>query len=313
MEAGPDSSLHVAFFSGGEGQPGCSIAYCRLSPGGAAFTPCRVVSSRPAFSAQNPVLFYDTPARALRLFHTSQGTGPGGGENTSAIWTLESGDLGTTWSPPAPFFTVPGAFTRNKVVVRADGSNLLPCYYSVQGTDSSFMLASNPARTAWAPLPMPSTGDLIQPTVVRPDPARPAVLRAWLRDEDAIAIYTAVSLDEGGTWSLPQRTALPNNNAGIAAATLSSGAIVMAYNNHSGTDLPRSPLVVSLSEDGGLSWPFTRVLAVHDENATSVGEYSYPSATQMPSGEVVVSYTYDRQTIVVRLFNESWVRQAGAQ
>jgi predicted neuraminidase len=36
------------------------------------------------------------------------------------------------------------------------------------------------------------------------------------------------------SWSLPSPTTLPNNNAGISALRLQSGAVAIAYNNMSG-------------------------------------------------------------------------------
>lgn len=130
-------TVHAAFFSGGEGQPGCAIAYCSLAVAAPAFTPCRVVSQRANFSAQNPVLYWEQRSMRLHLYHTSQATGSGGGESTSAIWHTSSGDHGLQWEPPAEFFPTPGAFTRNHMVERLDGSLLLPSYWSVVGTDVS--------------------------------------------------------------------------------------------------------------------------------------------------------------------------------
>lgn len=181
------------------------------------------------------------------------------------------------------------------------------------------MLTSDAARTAWLPVGCAMSGDLIQPTVVRVTPGDRA-LRGWFRDEDAIAIYVANSADDGSTWTLPQRTTLPNNNAGIAAAVLASGAVVIVFNDHAGTDTPRSPLVIAISDDGGSTWVAKRALAVHDTNSSAVGEYSYPSVAALPNGSgtggnsggaqptIGVTYTYDRETIVFRAFDEAWVR-----
>jgi hypothetical protein len=48
---------------------------------------------------------------------------------------------------------------------------------------------------------------------------------------------------------------LPNNNAGIEAYTLRSGAIIMAFNNHNGKHKSRAPLTIVLSCDNGMTWP----------------------------------------------------------
>lgn len=318
LELLPSGALVAAWFSGGEGQPGCGIAVAVLPAGGAQFSPGRLVSVRPSYSNQNPVLFADTAASPplLHLFHTSQATGPGGGENTSVILHLTSSDGGAAeFSPPTLFYGAPGAFTRGGVVPLPGGGLMLPAYMSIEGTDYSFALRRAAATGPWVPVNLSQSGDLIQPAVVRlPSGAVSAgapgsLLRAFLRDEDAIAIYAADSADEGATWGLPTRTVLPNNNAGISARVLRSGAVVMAYNDHAGTDAPRAPLVLSLSSDAGASWPCTRVLQAHDANSSSVGEYSYPALAEDGEGSVWVSYTYNRDTIVVRKLTEAWVRE----
>ena len=81
---------------------------------------------------------------------------------------------------------------------------------------------------------------------------------------------------------------------------LASGNVVMAYNPTTG---PRVPLRVSLSEDGGLTWPHSRDLE------TRGSEFSYPSLLQTPhDGYIHVSYTYNRETIKYVKFQENWIR-----
>jgi len=110
--------------------------------------------------------------------------------------------------------------------------------------------------------------------------------------------------------------------------TLKSGGVVLAYNNMSGEtkgDL-RNVLALSLSEDGGETFPFTRLLESHPAppsaaSATTVGSkeqgvgptscdcYSYPSLAQSEQDEsIYVAYTYQRRTIKVSRVSEAWVR-----
>ena len=307
IESLPDGTLAVAWFTGGEGQPNCSIALSLLPPNGTSWSPGRVVSRRTNYSNQNPVLYYDDVAAALYLYHTSQATGSGGGEETSQIWRTASLDGGLSWQPAAPFFTLPGAFTRNRIIPLRTGGLLFPCYNSSPGTlqDYSFMLRSDAARATWSQISMPQSFDLIQPSVVRVQD----FLRAWLRDEHSVAIYYSDSLDEGLTWTLPARSWLPNDNAGIEALLLRDGTLAMVYDNVTGDGLPRSPLAISLSTDGGFSWPraLSRILQAADDNSTAVGEYSYPSLLQSADGAIHVVYTYDHLTIKYMRFPQSWV------
>jgi predicted neuraminidase len=131
----------------------------------------------------------------------------------------------------------------------------------------------------------------------------------------SLAIYYSDSNDDGLTWSTPKPTSLPNNNTGIEAYTLKSGSLIMVFNNHNGTKLPRSPLTVGLSYDNGMTWSYKRDVQIHDDDSsTTIGEYSYPSLLQSfwsgsDDNDIHLVYTYDRQTIKYLRFNEKWVTQ----
>ena len=88
----PSGTLAVAWFTGGEGTPNCSIAVSLLKVDSQQFTPGVIVSERVNYSNQNPVLFWDNDTQILHLYHTSQlGNGP---ELNSKIWHLQSEDQG---------------------------------------------------------------------------------------------------------------------------------------------------------------------------------------------------------------------------
>jgi len=88
----PSGNLAVAWFTGGEGSPNCSIAVSFLELGSQQFTPGVIVSERVNYSNQNPVLFWDNETEILHLYHTSQlGNGP---ELNSEIWHVQSNDRG---------------------------------------------------------------------------------------------------------------------------------------------------------------------------------------------------------------------------
>jgi predicted neuraminidase len=335
----PDGSLAAAWFTGGEGTPNCSIAFALLGANSAAWTPGRVVAEHVDFSLQNPVLYVDAAlGNLLVLWHTTQV--PADGESSSSIWRATSADGGATFSPTRPFYDVPGAFTRNAPVALAGGAVMLPAYNSTPGDipDYPIYLLSDAAHATWRPVHGPGL-DLIQPTVVR----LPAMaldgssggggrvgggdgggggrggggggsgsgetfLRAWLRDENQSCAYVSDSHDEGASWSEPAPTPLKNNNAAIQALVLRSGAVAMVFDDETGPGTPRSPLVIALSDDYGASWPVRRALALHDDNATSVGEYSYPALAQDAAGMIHVLFTYDRICIKWVAVSEAWVR-----
>ena len=83
-----------------------------------------------------------------------------------------------------------------------------------------------------------------------------------------------------------------------------SGRIAMVYNP---LTRGRDPLAISLSDDGGATWPHSRVL----EQADGKQEFSYPTLREdvKVDGLIHVSYTWKRQTIKHSIVTEAWVMQ----
>jgi len=127
--------------------------------------------------------------------------------------------------------------------------------------------------------------DLIQPTVWESGTG----LHAFMRS-NAGAIYRSDSTDGGHNWCKAYATSLPNNNSGIDAVC-HEGRLYVVYNPVSKNWGPRTPLVVSMSEDNGVTWSETITL----EDAP--GEYSYP-AIIAAEGALHVAYTHKRKGIV---------------
>lgn len=154
----------------------------------------------------------------------------------------------------------------------------------------------------WIGYTVEKSNYLVQPSVVRPSPSKQHLL-AFFRDRRAEHIYSSTSSDEGKTWSKPEKTSLPNNNAAIQATILASGHMAIVYNP---TTHARNPITISISHDGGMSWPYSKDLE-HPPDLEASVEYSYPTLLQSPDGYIHVSYTYDRETIKYVKFMEDWI------
>jgi predicted neuraminidase len=85
----PTGTLAVAWFTGGESQPNCSIALSLLEVGSEQFSPGVVVSERVNYSNQNPVLYWDNGTQILHLYHPTYMHGV-----PSVLWRLQSKDQG---------------------------------------------------------------------------------------------------------------------------------------------------------------------------------------------------------------------------
>lgn len=152
----------------------------------------------------------------------------------------------------------------------------------------------------WTEWPMKDSNYLVQPSVIRPQPGN-STLFVYYRDRRAQHIYKAESSDDGQTWTAPVKTIFPNNNAGIQARTLLNQHIVLVYNP---TTADRHPLRISLSEDGGKTWPYYRDLETGDGP-----EYSYPCILQTADEWIHISYTFNRQTIKYVKIKEDWIKE----
>jgi predicted neuraminidase len=313
------------WFSGtGEGESNVAIVMARLQRGRDTWSKPVLVDRRAGESFQNPVAFQDK-AGLISLFHTAQAAGQG--QAHARVMELSSSDEGETWSDSRVVFASPGSFTRQPVVVTVEGTWLLPLFYApsgdiVTGAESHYSvvkLSSDRGKT-WRECRIPNSSGLVHPNVIKLDPHR---YLAFLRSRYADFIYQSSSAD-GCAWSKPMPTALPNNNASIQAVRLANGHLVMAFNNSSADGKSRKPatarrfpLSVALSVDEGETWCWVRDLesgntrTPGDESQSEEGtdEFSYPAIVQLPSGSILVAYTYRRLTIKIARFEESWIKQ----
>jgi predicted neuraminidase len=131
-------------------------------------------------------------------------------------------------------------------------------------------------------------------------------LVAFMRDNGPHRrIRLSSSTDDGMTWSAVVDSSLPNPGAGIEAIRLLNGRWALVYN-----DLPvgRHSLAVSLSDDEGASWKWTRHL---ERSTAGRDQFHYPSIIQASDGLIHVTYTRRRKgegsTIEHARLNESWL------
>ncbi|KAK3248695.1 hypothetical protein CYMTET_41848 [Cymbomonas tetramitiformis] len=308
----PGGALLLAWFSGtAEGNGNVGILLARLEPGSQQWSKPFMVAVDPERSAQNPLLFHDAERGEVVLLHTSQAAGQGQG--TSRVDLLRSADSGATWGNATTVFTDNGPFIRNTMLLGADGRDwLLPMYYTPSGYRKFAehycrMQRSSDGGRTWQRVSMSQAGAwLAQPSVVR---TGKKALVAFFRDRRGVHVYRSTSQDDGKSWSKPQATILPNNNAGLQAIRLRSGWIALAFNNNAGgPGGNRHPMSLALSADGGATWPFVR-----DLEKGTLGEYSYPSILQDEAGRIHVTYTYLRQTIKHVIVSENWVKAGSTE
>lgn len=146
----------MAWFSGtAEGANNCSIVLAHLPSGSDQWSNATVVSRRPGYSNQNPVLFLDptgqvpsyphtshsshnslpTSVQILYLFHTQQpAANLSSPEADANIWVLQSFDGGLSWTSPQNLFKEKGSFDRNRIIFSLKGDWIFPIYYAGRPT-----------------------------------------------------------------------------------------------------------------------------------------------------------------------------------
>jgi hypothetical protein len=188
---------------------------------------------------------------------------------------------------------------RCKPTLLSTGRLLLPLYsdtYSI-----SIMAVTDDLGETWqASAPLIGFGN-IQPAVLE---KKDGTVVAYMRENGPRdRIRFASSKDGGLTWSAVTETDLPNPGAGVDAVRLASGNWAIVYND---TTSGRNRLAVSLSEDEGKSWPFTRHLENHE-----TGSYHYPAIIQGADGRIHVVYSYfvkEGKSMKHAAFHEAWLR-----
>jgi predicted neuraminidase len=332
--------LCVWFAGTGEGISDVNIALSRLPADKARWSEPVWVSEDSTRSEQNPLLF-SAPDGKLWLFYTAQETrgcsreewrrriaageaqGGYGMQWTAMIRCRVSEDNGYTWGPVRTFAGKPGSFCRQPMVVMGNGDWLFPMYYSLEaaghGNDYTVMLISEDQGATWGEYPVPQSRGRVHASVVELAEGR---LVAFYRSRAADRIYVSQSADYGRTWTVPERTALPSNNASIQARKLDSGKIALIYNNVSANDDPdktvwprqRYPVTVAISEDEGETWPYMRHVDTGDDFCGAANVHlnrrcAYPCLLQTRDGAIHIGYSYrNRQCIKYVRITEDWIR-----
>ncbi|HEV2134537.1 MAG TPA: sialidase family protein [Terracidiphilus sp.] len=304
----------VAWFAGSrEGAPDVKIYGARLHDG--AWSAPVVLASADGVACWNPVLFHTHDGR-LWLYY-KYGTHPSTWKGARK-W---SDDEGRTWSK---IEYLPDGILgpiKDKPLVLPDGT--IVSGSSVEnGKWNAWIERSTDNGKAWTkfgPITVPASEDVPGPAVLaaaggkQAPPAdgmhtkvyppskttvgiiQPSVvwmvgehLRFFARSRTrASRIAIADSWDDGKTWTQAHFIDLPNPNSGIDAVRLKDGRIVLAFNNSYNE---RTPLNLAVSRDG----EHFRIFKTLEDGP---GQYSYPAIIQAANGDLLITYTWRRESI----------------
>lgn len=345
----PDGTLTCVWFGGTmEGMGDISIYMSRLVPGATRWSQPEKMSDDPAKSEQNPLIF-KAPDGNVWLLYTSQTSG---NQDGSIVKYRISTDGGKTFGDVGILCDLPGTFVRQPIVVNGLGDWLLPVFRCVGlpgerwtgDADTAGVLISSDQGKTWTMTDVPDSVGAVHMNIVPLDGDN---LVAFYRNRFAQSVLSSRSTDGGRHWRAPEPIDLPNNNSSIQAVKLKNNAIAMVYNHSNaltsdarrqslydeieGGDsvgstpvmaaarqravwgVPRAPLSLAFSRDGGVSFPRHVDLDTGDGYCLSNNskdavnrEFSYPSIVEGPDGAVHIAYTYYRRAIkYVRLSQEA--------
>ncbi len=302
-----NGDVMAAWFGGTqEGKPDVAIWSARRGKEGWA-KPVELVRE-PGVPCYNPVLFYTHDGR-LWLYYKF---GP-----SPATWSagrMVSSDNGQTWSSPEHLPAGLLGPIRAKPLVLQDGTIVSGSSIESYRAWAVWIERSADNGTTWAKIgpivppadldrqgygdgnssdatDVPGSNDwkftqgVIQPSVVQLSGGN---LRLYARFTAKTARVTIADSDDfGKTWTQARPIDVPNPNSGIDAVSLKDGRIVLIYNN---TTTGRTPLNLAVSSDGE---HFRMFRTLED----APGEYSYPALVQAANGDLLMTYTYKRNTI----------------
>ncbi|WP_436123896.1 sialidase family protein [Aminobacter sp. LjRoot7] len=335
-----DGTLACVWFAGTmEGMGDISIYMSRLAPGADVWSPPEKMSDDPQKSEQNPMLF-NAPDGKVWLLYTSQTSGH---QDGAVVKRRISSDGGKTFGEVSVLCDTPGTFVRQPIIVNGRGEWLLPAFrcIGVPGTrwsgdiDTAAVLVSNDAGTSWT---MHDVADSIGAVHMNIVPLGGDEMVAVYRNRFSEQVLRSRSHDGGRSWSAPEATNLPNNNSSVQAVRTGDGRIAIVYNHANASmsedrrlslydeiegeeteasaevvepvgrkavwGVPRAPLSLAFSSDGGESYGTRIDLETGDgfclTNNSKDGlnrEFSYPSILASPDGAIHVAFTYFRRAI----------------
>jgi len=312
-----DGDLLCAWFAGSfEGSPDISIVLSKFNHETQEWNEPKIISQDDTRSEQNPS-FFQAPDKSVWLIYTSQEGRQPDKDNmqfTSIIKYQKTYDNGENWTEPEVLFSQPGTFARQSIQVLSNGRWIFStwvCEDSKLGltNDPTVFQVSDDEGLNWKEIRMPESNGRVHANVIELEAGH---LVAFMRSRFADYIYRSESTDYGDSWTVPEPTILPNNNSSISAIKLDNHAIAIAYNANSAKNPEkgivawpglRNPVVVSVSEDGGDTWPIGRIIEYAEgyigaENKTNNSQFEYPTIYQDDKGLFHLVYAYKNRICV---------------
>jgi len=290
----PGGDLLVAWGAGSyELAPDTRIVASRRPASSHEWSSPATLADKLDFADANCVLFRDD-ADTLHLYYVEMF-----GDNfcLGRSMQMDSTDGGATWTTPRPLLDAVCILLRNRPIITAGGTWILPAYE--QAVYQSQFWRSADRGATWQPsgklfsIPL----NLQSAAAQLPDGS----LFALMRNGSNTGTMLQARGDACGIgWSVRERGDLPNPNSGLELIRLRTGELLAIYND---STTQRTPLVAALSTNGGESWSSPKIIA------DGPPQLSYPSAMQSADGRIHVVYSANLTHIEHVTFTRAWLLQ----
>lgn len=200
-----------------------------------------------------------------------------------------------------------GWFTRAHPYITDEGRMLVGLYSD--GFSFSLVAYTDDWGKSWGFSDPIVGGGNIQPSFAR---KKDGTLVTYMRDNGPPPkrVLVSESKDHGETWGrVYDHPVLKNPGAGLELMNLQDGRFLAIYND---TESDRNQLAVSISEDEGQTWKWTRHL---EKVPPGEGRFHYPSIIETEGGILHATYSYfakndegkEVKSIKYARFNIDWV------
>ena len=305
----PDGNILAAWFAGSWEKGNDVAIWVARRMAGVWETPRKLLDVR-GIAMWNPVLFQKEDGSIILFYKV------GPMISTWKTWFVESKDNGESFTEPKELVEGDESGGRgpvkNKPIRLQNGTVLAPASLEGGVWDSFVDISEDDCKTWTASAMVPVRRvcteiqmvdrpydkhylygkGIIQPTLWQDEQGD---VHMFLRSTSS-RIFRSDSKDNGRTWCTAYDTGLPNNNSGIDLVRMNNGNLVLVYNPRENLPNyykgPRTPLVVAVSKDNGENFEEVCVL----ENAR--GNYCYPAVICNDKNEIMITYTWNRETIV---------------
>ena len=146
----------------------------------------------------------------------------------------------------------------------------------------------------------------MEPSVVEVEPGK---LYGVIRNKSG-CLYEIRASDYGKQWDAPIKTSVPTVESMSKVLRLSSGRLLLIWNNKSSTtQLPRHPLAAAVSSDGGNSWGAVKALA----EEVGANQLSNFNLLQAADGRILLCTSHYRaqppacSDLDMIVFDEAWL------